>query len=139
MAAYNKIVYAGRTLVDLTSDTVTPARLAKGATAHDKTGALITGTASISAGTSASGAAGASASGAAGYNRIVYSGKTLMDLSGDTVTAAQLFKGTTAHDKTGALITGAASIARTYTDLKAYTHGMLKAYTNRQIKEDILE
>lgn len=131
MAAYNKIVYAGRTLVDLTSDTVTPARLAKGTTAHDASGAKITGTASLSS--------GASASGAAGYNKIVYAGKVLIDLSGDTVTAAKLFKGTTAHDAKGALITGTASIARTYTDLKAYTHKQLKAYTYKQLKEDILE
>lgn len=42
--AVNKVVYDGKTLVDLTSDTVTPATLAKGVTAHDKSGAKITGT-----------------------------------------------------------------------------------------------
>lgn len=131
MATYSKIIYAGKSLIDLTADTVTASRLAKGLTAHDKTGALITGTASISA--------GASASGAAGYNKIVYAGRTLVDLTSDTVTADQLLKGTTAHDKTGALITGTASIARTYTDLKAYTHKQLKAYTHKQLTEDILE
>lgn len=35
----------GDVLIDLTSDTVTPSALMTGYTAHDKTGALITGTA----------------------------------------------------------------------------------------------
>lgn len=42
--AYNKIVLKGQTLIDLTSDTVTPDTLVVGATAHDKTGAPIVGT-----------------------------------------------------------------------------------------------
>ena len=41
---YNKIIYGGKTLLDLTADTVTPDKLAKGITAHDKSGATITGT-----------------------------------------------------------------------------------------------
>lgn len=40
----SKVIYAGETLVDLTEDTVTPETLAEGVTAHDKTGAQITGT-----------------------------------------------------------------------------------------------
>lgn len=40
----NKVVVNGETILDLTQDTVTPATLAKGATAHDKSGAKITGT-----------------------------------------------------------------------------------------------
>ncbi len=32
------------------------------------------------------------------YNKIIYGGKTLIDLTGDTVTADRLLKGTTAHD-----------------------------------------
>lgn len=42
--AINKIVYGGNVLIDLTGDTITPDQLAKGATAHDKSGAHITGT-----------------------------------------------------------------------------------------------
>lgn len=42
--AVNKVEYAGNTLIDLTADTVTPETLAKGITAHDKSGAVITGT-----------------------------------------------------------------------------------------------
>lgn len=39
----NKVVFGGQTLIDLTGDTVTPDTLAVGTTAHDKTGAQITG------------------------------------------------------------------------------------------------
>lgn len=44
--AVNKVVYGTTVLVDLTEDTVTAATLMQGYTAHDKSGALITGTAS---------------------------------------------------------------------------------------------
>lgn len=40
----NKIVANGEVLIDLTADTVAPDTLLKGATAHDKSGAPITGT-----------------------------------------------------------------------------------------------
>lgn len=40
----NKVVYGGTTLIDLTSDTITASDLASGVTAHDKSGATITGT-----------------------------------------------------------------------------------------------
>lgn len=40
----NKVVYGGQTLIDLTADTVTADKLAKGIKAHDKSGAVITGT-----------------------------------------------------------------------------------------------
>lgn len=42
--AKNKIIFGGETLIDLTSDTVTAADLKKDVTAHDKSGAVITGT-----------------------------------------------------------------------------------------------
>ena len=41
---YGKVVFGGDTYMDLTSDTVTAARLLRGHTAHDKSGAAITGT-----------------------------------------------------------------------------------------------
>ena len=41
--ATNKIVYGGRTLIDLTSDSVTPKTLLEGNTAHDKAGQPIAG------------------------------------------------------------------------------------------------
>ena len=40
----NKVVYGGKTLIDLTADTITAGDLAAGVTAHDKSGAAITGT-----------------------------------------------------------------------------------------------
>lgn len=40
----NKIIFGGETLIDLTADTITPDKLDKGITAHDKSGATITGT-----------------------------------------------------------------------------------------------
>ena len=42
--AVNKVVYDNNTLIDLTSDTVTADKLAQGYTAHDASGAAITGT-----------------------------------------------------------------------------------------------
>lgn len=40
----NKVVYGGNTLIDLTADTVTPSALQFGYVAHDRSGAVITGT-----------------------------------------------------------------------------------------------
>ena len=40
----NKVQYGNTTLIDLTSDTVTADKLMQGYTAHDRTGAVITGT-----------------------------------------------------------------------------------------------
>lgn len=48
----NKVVYGGTTLIDLTADTITAAQLASGVTAHDKSGAPITGTNTYDADTS---------------------------------------------------------------------------------------
>lgn len=44
MANYSKIIYAGKTLIDLTQDTVTADKLLSGITAHGADGALVTGT-----------------------------------------------------------------------------------------------
>lgn len=42
--ATNKVVYNGKTLIDLTGDTVTESGMASGVKAHDKSGTAITGT-----------------------------------------------------------------------------------------------
>lgn len=42
--AYNKVIYGGNTLIDLTGDTVTPATMLAGVKAHDKSGEVIEGT-----------------------------------------------------------------------------------------------
>lgn len=44
MPAVNKVVYGGRTLIDLTADTVTPETLMAGRTCHASDGSVITGT-----------------------------------------------------------------------------------------------
>lgn len=49
-----------------------------------------------------------------GNSKIVYYGETLIDLTGDTVEAAKLLKGVTAHDKSGTLITGTFEAADPY-------------------------
>ena len=70
----NKIIYNGSTLIDLTSDTITAADLASGKTAHDKSGAIITGTNTYDS-----------------------------DTSGDTANAAEILATKTAHARGNAL------------------------------------
>lgn len=41
---YNKVIYGSTVLIDLTADTVTPDKILSGFTAHDQSGASITGT-----------------------------------------------------------------------------------------------
>lgn len=48
----NKVVYGGNTLIDLTGDTVAVGTLLSGVTAHDASGAIITGTCDYDANTS---------------------------------------------------------------------------------------
>ena len=48
----NKVVFGNQTLIDLTADTITAADLLSGATAHDRSGATITGTCTYDADTS---------------------------------------------------------------------------------------
>lgn len=50
--AINKVIFGGNTLIDLTADTITASDLAYGVTAHDKSGAQITGTSTKDADTS---------------------------------------------------------------------------------------
>ena len=48
----SKVVYGGKTLIDLTADTVIADKMLSGYTAHDKSGATITGTCTFNADTS---------------------------------------------------------------------------------------
>lgn len=73
---YNKVIYGGTVLIDLTGDTITAANLDKGVIAHDKTGAEITGTSTKDS-----------------------------DTSADTAAASEVLNGKTAHVK-GKLVTG---------------------------------
>lgn len=72
----NKVIYGGDTLIDLTSDTVTASDILTGKTAHDKSGAIITGTCPFDS-----------------------------DTSADTATASEILSGSTAHAR-GTLLTG---------------------------------
>ena len=49
---YNKVIYGGKTLLDLTADTITPDKLLEGITAHDKSGEAIEGTCTFDSDTS---------------------------------------------------------------------------------------
>lgn len=72
----NKVVYGGKVLIDLTADTVTADTLKNGVTAHDKSGAAITGTDTRDS-----------------------------DTSADTATASEVLAGRTAHAR-GAQLAG---------------------------------
>lgn len=50
------------------------------------------------------------------FNKVVYGKNTLIDLTGDTVTADDLVSGKTAHDRSGAPITGTNPYAKAETD-----------------------
>lgn len=50
--AINKVIYGGKTLIDLTIDNVTADKMLSGTKAHDKSGAQITGTCTYDADTS---------------------------------------------------------------------------------------
>ena len=57
-------------------------------------------------------------------NHVIINGETVVDLRNDTVSADKLLKGATAHDKTGAAITGTLSFATVYTGSGAPIAGM---------------
>lgn len=52
-------------------------------------------------------------------NKVIYGNQTLIDLSSDTVTASSLLSGETAHDRSGAPITGTVVIQHYYTGSSA--------------------
>ena len=67
-------------------------------------------------------------------NKVIYGGNTLIDLTGDTVTASDLAYGKTAHDKTGTVITGSNTNDSDTTDATAAAAEILStktAYVNK--------
>lgn len=67
-------------------------------------------------------------------NKVVYDGDTLIDLTSDTVAAAYLLKNYTAHDKSGAPITGSCEYDSDTTDANAAASEILSgktAYVNK--------
>lgn len=57
-------------------------------------------------------------------NHVIINGETVVDLRNDTVSAVKLLKGVTAHDKTGAAITGTVSFTTVYTGSGAPSTGI---------------
>lgn len=67
-------------------------------------------------------------------NKVIYGNDTLIDISGDTVTAAKILTGYTAHDKSGAPITGECDFDSDTTDANATAAEILAtktAYVNK--------
>ena len=67
-------------------------------------------------------------------NKIIYGGNVLIDLTSDTVTAADLAYGVTAHDNTGTIITGTSTKDSDTTDATATAAEILAtktAYVNK--------
>lgn len=67
-------------------------------------------------------------------NKVIYGNDTLIDISGDTVTAAKILTGYTAHDKSGAPITGECDFDSDTTDADATAAEILAtktAYVNK--------
>ncbi len=62
-------------------------------------------------------------------NKVVYGGNTLIDISGDTVDASKLLTGFTAHDKSGAPITGACAYDADTSDASAAASELLSGET----------
>lgn len=88
--AVNKVVYGTTVLVDLTGDSVTPDKLAKGETAHDAAGEPITGTMEPG-----------------------------IDTSDATATAKDIARGKTAYVQ-GAKVTGTAEPVESNNNVEAY-------------------
>ena len=64
-----------------------------------------------------------------GNSKVIYNGKTLIDLTGDTVTASKLLTGITAHDKAGNAVTGTCSFNANTNDATAAAAEILKTKT----------
>ena len=85
----NKVTYGNTVLLDLTGDTVVPAHVRSGVTFHTADGQSATGTASTGA--------TSTLSGTPGINKVIYNGKTLIDLTADTITPGDVVYGFTFH------------------------------------------
>ena len=63
------------------------------------------------------------------YSKVVVNGETIMDLTGDTVSANKLLSGFTAHDKTGAPIEGTCTFDANTSDANAAASEILSGKT----------
>ena len=62
-------------------------------------------------------------------SKVIYGGNTLIDLTGDTVTAEKMLEGTTAHGKDGELVTGTCTFDVDSTDATATAAEILNGKT----------
>lgn len=62
-------------------------------------------------------------------NKVIYDGNVLIDLTSDTVTAATMLSGTTAHDATGEIITGTCTYDANTQDATALVAEVLTSKT----------
>ena len=94
--AYNKIIYGGDTLIDLTSDTVTADKMLSGTTAHNKAGVVVQGHI-ITKSSSDLTASGATITAPAGY----YATAASKSVSSGSATPAASISGSSATVSTG--------------------------------------
>lgn len=62
-------------------------------------------------------------------NKVIYGGETLIDLTGDTVTADKILSGFTAHDKGGELVAGTCNFDVNSSDATAAVAEILSGKT----------
>ena len=103
MPVVNKVVYGGNTIIDITDTTAVATDVVQGKVFYTQAGVRTVGTASPGSGSAISVVDSQDSHG--GTIRTI----TAVDLSADTVTAATLLNGYTAHDANGNAITGTAS------------------------------
>lgn len=63
------------------------------------------------------------------YNKVIYGGKVLIDLSSDTVTAADVASGKTFHDRNGSILTGQNTYDADTSDANATSSEILSGAT----------
>ena len=70
-------------------------------------------------------------------NKVIYDGDTLIDLSGDTVTADKMLAGVTAHDKAGNPITGSYEVPSGTVNINANGTHNVASYASANVNVPI--
>lgn len=107
--AVNKVVVNGQVLIDLTGDTVTADKIISGLKAHTADGKAVVG--SLFEGfpeeqTICCAACDSGDDSLLSVNKVVVNGKTIIDLTEDTVTADRIISGFKAHTADGKVVIG---------------------------------
>ena len=126
----NKVQYGNTTLIDLTSDTVTADKLMQGYTAHDRTGALITGTAT------GGGSGGNVWQDAQGYVHLDDEGTTPITIEPLSVTQNGTYTATTGHAYSPVTVNvsggGGSSASKKQINFIDYDGTILHSYTKSE-------